>query len=170
MFHIRILVAIILVILVSANCGCLRKSITDDMIQAAVQIFIDAPEVEYTETQAMEIRPVEGVPSNLFYEHYLTAQERATIEDIQIYRNILKIQMVEGSDQGLVDKLGRKTTRAFAHACRDASYLETQYLTEIRIFATVNDERDNFLIADIAFANRNDRISVEEYNPSRSRN
>jgi hypothetical protein len=170
MFHVRILAAIILVILVSTNCGCLRKSITDDIIEAGVQVFLDAPEVAYTETQARDIRQVEGAPSNLYFEHYLTTQERAAIEGIEIYRNILKIQMVEGSDQGLVDGLGRKVTRAFAHACRDASYLETQYLTEIRIFATIDEERDNFLIAEISFANRNDRIAVEEYNASRSRN
>jgi len=170
MINLRIVTIIALALLITANCSCLRKSITDDIIEAAVITFMDAPVETYTETQARTVRPLEGAPSNLNYEDYLTTEERSVIESLEIYRNILKLQLVEGADQTIVEAVGTKITRAFAHACRDVGFLETQYLTEVRMYATVDDERDNFLIADISFANRNDRISVEEYSPSRSRN
>lgn len=128
--------------------GCLQKSITDDQITNSVQGFLDTP----------------PDPSNA---NLLTVEERAVVESFTIYKNIIKIQLVEGTERTYWEPAGKKVVRAFALACRAADVLEVQYLGELRVYAELEGSRSNFLIGDIRFENNGDRVYAEMYSISR---
>ena len=169
---IRLVIAVFLIVLAASTGGCIQRTITDDQIDDAFQAWLDAPYEAYTdEIQGNVNRSVDGVPKNVRFRDYLTAEERATIEDdFTHYKNTVKIQLVEGTPHELWETVGAKCARAFAMACRDASSFEIQYICELRIYAEVDGSRDNFVVGELKFSNRLERITPDIYLPSRSRN
>jgi len=165
----RLILTLALIIFVSTTSGCLTKSITDEQIEESFQVWLDTPFViAATAIQWEEIRTVEGAPRNLKYQDYLQSNERAAIEEFTTYRNILKVQLVEGTPDDIWESVGSKCARAFALACRDSSFLEQTYVCELRIMAEVEDKRDNFLVGELSFSNRLERITPDLYSPSHS--
>ena len=161
--------AIFFIIILIATSGCIQKSITDNMIEDAMQVFIDAPlEPPNSESQAEAKREVEGAPKNLTYGDYMIAEEQAAIEKFDVYRNKIKVQLVEGTEKSYWEQIGRKIVRAFAMACRDVHVFEVQYICELRIVTEDADGSFNALVGEIAFANNSERITPDLYNPSRS--
>jgi len=148
MAYFKTALALFLIAVVALSTGCIRKSETERRIVEDFQTYLDSP---YDTAD----------------ENSLTAEERAVIEGFTVYRNILKIQLAQETEQTMVEPIAEKTITKFAFICRGYTYLETQYVGEIRMMAEVNDKVDNFLIAEITFQNRSDRTNLQEYNPSR---
>jgi hypothetical protein len=150
MLRLRHVLILIMVAILVAGFGCLRKTITDTQIEESVQAYLDAP----------------ADPAD---EHSLTPEERAAVEGFRVFHEKIKVQLVAGTEQTMWEDIGRKMVRAFAMACRDASVYETNYYCELRIEAEVEGETDNFLVGELRFQNSSERIFVDMYNPSRSR-
>jgi len=132
------------------SAGCLRKTITGRQIEEKVQVFFDSsPD-----------------PSN---ENSLTVEEKGAVERFTIVRNIIRIQLVEGTDRAMWEPIGSKMARAFAMACREATMFRPSYYCELWIVAQVEGKSDSFKVADITFNNQSERILVELYSPSRQR-
>jgi len=168
MLKIRRPPAIILIALMIAALGCIQKTITDKKIEASMQVYLDAPpEAPAGSSQAKQSRVVPGAPTHLNYEDYLSAEERATIESFQVYRNVIKVQLVLGTDKSYWETVGRKVVRAFAMACRDATFLDITYTCELRIKAKDEKGEYNTKVGDIALSNRSERIVPQLYNPTR---
>ncbi len=168
MLEIRRPLVILLIALMIAALGCIQKTITDKKIEASMQAYVDAPpEAPAGSSQAIQPRVIPGAPTHLNYEDYLTAEERATIESFEVYRNVIKVQLVQGTDKSYWETVGRKIVRAFAMACRDATYLDVTYTCELRIKAKDDEGEYNTKVGDIAFSNRSERIVPQLYNPTR---
>lgn len=151
MFKYQPVLICIAFILILISSGCLRTSPTNEAVIAHVQAYLDAP----------------ADPSDV---NALTVEERAVIESFRMVHNIVKVQLVEGTDHAMWETLGKKITRTFSLACRREGYLEPSYVGQLFILAEVEGETDNFKVGEFTFLNRNDRIEWNLFNPTRSRN
>jgi hypothetical protein len=142
MFKPRWTVAFLIIVLVGMTCGCLRSSFTDKKIAETIQLFLDSgPD-----------------PSD---EHALTVEERAVIESFVIYRNTLKIKLVDGTEQPFWTPVGLKTTRVFAYACRDADFLNNAYYGDLYLNVEIDDDIKKVLVGRFTFNNSSERIETE---------
>ncbi len=139
-------IVLLLLGLILCTCGCLRKTLTDEAIIDAVQAYLDTP----------------PDPAG---ENLLTAEEHAVIQGFQIYRNIIKVQLVDDTEQPFWRPVGKKLARVFGLACREAGQYEHQYLVELRVRTEVDGRVGNFKIADVTFDNQSEQVIVELYNP-----
>lgn len=148
----RLLVSLILLCTAVSflSFGCVKKTITDERIIAAVQAFLDAP----------------PDPAN---ENALTAEERAAIESFEVFKNTCKVQLVEGTPDNMWEQIGRKIVKVFAQANRDAGVLEVSYYVELYIMAEFENKKENFKVASIRLENASDRVYPELFSPTRRR-
>ncbi len=146
----RWFLAFALLSLILCTCGCLKKSLTDEMLMEEMQAFIDTP----------------PDPNN---EKLLTVEERAIIEGIEIFHNILKVQLVPDSVSEYRKPIAGKMVEHFGRTARDLEMLNPVYYLELRVSIVVDGERSNFHIADARFENMSERVYVEEYAETRSR-
>jgi len=151
MFKLRYALILLIIAVLLTNFGCLRKTITDKKIEESVQEYLNAP----------------PDPSD---EFSLTAEERAAVEDFTVFHDKIKVQLKRDTPQPMWEQIGKKMVRAFAMACRDASQYETNYYGQLRIEAEVEGQEGNFLVGEFRFQNASERIFVDLYSPSRSRN
>ena len=142
-----VFLALCIAILFSA--GCIQKTITDKVILDDIDLFLATP----------------PDPSN---PDLLTAEERSAVESYEVYREKIKIHLVQGSDEQLWKSIGSKMVKRFAVACRNASVLEVEYLAQMYIVAEDNKGEFKALVGDINFENNSDRVRVEMYKPLRS--
>lgn len=145
----RISAIFILFLLFGIFCalGCVRTTATDQAVIDEVRVYLDAaPD-----------------PSN---PDALTPEERARIQDFNIVHNIVKVQMVEGTDHVYMEAIGRKMVTAYAQAARRHTVLEAVYYGQIWMRAEVNDKVDNYTYGELTYQNRNDRIEVNMHNPT----
>jgi hypothetical protein len=127
--------------------GCIQKTITDQRLIDAMQAYLDsAPD-----------------PTN---DALLTPEERATVTTFEIYKNIIKVHLVEGTPTTMWDPVGRKIVKIFAKANRDVSILNDSYYVELFIPGMLNDQHhDNLYIGNMRLQNASDRVFPELGNP-----
>ncbi|MCX6645249.1 MAG: hypothetical protein NTY09_02655 [bacterium] len=148
MFEYRKIITVIIIVIISVCSGCVKTSATDQAVIDEVQAYFDAP----------------PDPSN---PNALTAEERAMMQDFTITHNIVKVQLVEGTDSSNWETLGRKMVTAYAESARRHNILQSYYYGQLWIQTEVHGKIDNFNVGDFDFQNSNDRIQVELHNPSR---
>ncbi len=115
-----------------------------------------------------EMQAFMDIPPDPDNEKLLTSEERAIIEDIDIYRNIIKVQLVPDSAQEHRKPIAGKMVEHFGRTARDLEVLYPVYYLELRVSLEVDGERSNFHIADARFENMSERVIVEEYAETRS--
>jgi hypothetical protein len=148
MFEYRKIITVIIIAMISVCSGCVKTSATDQAVIDEVQAYFDAP------------------PDPLNSDA-LTAEERAMMLDFIITHNIVKVQLVEGTDSLKWEQLGRKMVTAYAVAARRQSILQSFYYGQLWIQTEVDDKIDNYNVGDFTFQNSNDRVEVNLHNPSR---
>jgi hypothetical protein len=147
MFEYRKIIIMIIIAMISVCSGCVKTSETDQAVIDEVRAYFDAP----------------PDPSN---PNALTAEERAMIMDFTIVHNIVKVQLVEGTDSSAWESIGRKMVTAYAESARRHTILEAYYYGQLWIQTEVNDKIDNYNVGDFDFQNSNDRIQVDLHNPT----
>jgi len=136
--------------IVIITCGCLKKSITDERVIARVNEFLAAP---YNPSDQYSLKP----------------EERAAIKGFEVYRNEIKITLVDDTPQEMWEPVGRKVTRAFGTANREFGLLDPFFNGVLLVSWVVDGKRDNFKVGDFKMQNSSDRITPSLYLPTRSK-
>jgi hypothetical protein len=146
MFKFRNVIILVLLGLVITSMGCVKKTITDDRVLAAVQAFV-AAEPDATN------------------EKSLTAEEKAAIKSVEVYKNTVKVFLGDDTPEALWEPIGRKVVKTFGQAERDAGMLEVAYNAELHMMATFQGKKQSFKVGDFRLENASDRVFPQLYNP-----
>jgi hypothetical protein len=147
MLNTRFLLVVFLVAVSILFCGCPKKSYSDNRLVEGVQAFLDTP----------------PDPSN---PDLLTPEERATITNFEIYRNIVKVHLAEGTASNFWEPIGKKMVKVFAAKNRELTILSESYYAELFIPGTYNDRKyDDLYIGAVRLQNASDRTYPELGNP-----
>jgi hypothetical protein len=127
------------------SSGCLKKTLTDERMMQAVQTFLDTP------PDASNSNP-----------DLLTVEERAGVQSFEVYRNTVKVYLVEGTAETLWAPIGRKIVKVFAKANRDEKLLADSYYAELYIPGEFEGKHyDRLIIGTVRLQNASDRTYPE---------
>jgi hypothetical protein len=126
--------------------GCVKNTPTDNRIIVAVQTFLDTPADP-------------GKPD------LLTPDERASIENFEVYKNTVKVHLKENTSEPSWSSIGSKVVKVFAKTERGLQIYDVSYICELYMPATFNEKKKVYKVGNIRLENATDRIYPELYQP-----